>query len=126
MVDGRMNKITLTTDILIPSFTLVMIMAGIVGATIGINTLMKGNVINSVMKKLLINLGLFLFFPAFFIGGILFIDSLDLLLGLAIIGGVIYLYRNNKDGLVQQFKDIHQSNLDDIEEQETQLENTKI
>ena len=113
-----MNKITLTTDILIPSFTLVMIMAGIVGATIGINTLMKGNVINSVMKKLLINLGLFLFFPAFFIGGILFIDSLDLLLGLAIIGGVIYLYRNNKDGLVQQFKDIHQSNLEDAEEQE--------
>ena len=112
-----MNKITLTTDILVPSFTLVMIMAGIVGATIGINTLMKGNVINSVMKKLLINFGLFLFFPAFFIGGILFIDSLDLLLGLAIIGGVIYLYRNNKDGLVQQFKDIHQSNLDDIEEQ---------
>ena len=113
-----MNKITLTTDILVPSFTLVMIMAGIVGATIGINTLMKGNVINSVMKKLLINLGLFLFFPAFFIGGILFIDSLDLLLGLAIIGGVIYLYRNNKDGLVQQFKDIHQSNLEDAEEQE--------
>ena len=70
------------------------------------------------MKKLLINLGLFLFFPAFFIGGILFIDSLDLLLGLAIIGGVIYLYRNNKDGLVQQFKDIHQSNLEDAEEQE--------
>ena len=108
----------LTTDILISSFTLVMIMVGIVGATIGINTLMKGNVISSVMKKILINLGLFLFFPAFFIGGILFIDSLDLLLGLAIIGGVIYLYRNNKDGLVQQFKDIHQSNLDDIEEQE--------
>ena len=113
-----MDKITLTTDILIPSFTLVMIMVCIVGATIGINTLMKGNVINSVMKKLLINFGLCLFFPAFFIGGILFIDSLDLLLGLAIIGGVIYLYRNNKDGLVQQFKDIHQSNLDDIEEQE--------
>ena len=115
-----MNKIILTTDILVPSFTLVMIMAGIVGATIGINTLMKGNVINSVMKKLLINLGLFLFFPTFFIGGILFIDSLDLLLGLAIIGGVIYLYRNNKDGLVQQFKDIHQSNLEDAEEQELQ------
>ena len=115
-----MNKITLTTDILIPSFTLVIIMAGIVGATIEINTLMKGNVINSVMKKLLINLGLFLFFPAFFIGGILFIDSLDLLLGLAIIGGVIYLYRNNKDGLVQQFKDIHQSNLEDAEEHELQ------
>ena len=113
-----MNKITLTTDILVSSFTLVIIMVCIVGATIGINALMKCNVINSVMKKLLINLGLFLFFPAFFIGGILFIDSLDLLLGLAIIGGVIYLYRNNKDGLVQQFKDIHQSNLDDIEEQE--------
>ena len=70
------------------------------------------------MKKYFNYIGLFLFFPAFFIGGILFIDSLDLLLGLAIIGGVIYLYRNNKDGLVQQFKDIHQSNLEDAEEQE--------
>ena len=112
-----MDKITLTTDIL-ATLSLVIIMVCIVGATIGINKLMRGRVINSVMKKLLINLGLFLFFPAFFIGGILFIDSLDLLLGLAIIAGVIYLYRNNKDGLVQQFKDIHQSNLDDIEEQE--------
>ena len=69
------------------------------------------------MKKLLINLGLFLFFPVFFIGGFLFIDSLGLLLGLAFIIGVIYLYRNNKDGVVQQFKDVHQSNLDDIEHQ---------
>ena len=117
-----MDKIKLTTDILIPSFTLVMIMVGIVGATIGINTLMKGNIINSVMKKLLINLGLFLFFPAFFIGGILFIDSLDLLLGLAIIGGVIYLYRNEKDSIVGILKDVHQSNLDDIEKPQKEKE----
>ena len=69
------------------------------------------------MKKILINLGHFLFFPAFLVGCILFIHSLGLLLGLSIIVGVIYLYRNNKDSVVQQFKDIHQSNLADIEQQ---------
>ena len=77
--------------------------------------------VDGFMKKLFINLGLFLFFPIFFIGVIFFIDSIDLLLGLAIICGLIYLYRNHKDGLVQQFKDIHQSNLDDIKEQEKDL-----
>ena len=40
--------------------------------------------------------------------------------------GFIYLARNEKDSLVHIFKDVHQSNLDDIEEQETQQENTKI
>ena len=40
--------------------------------------------------------------------------------------GFIYLARNEKDSIFNIFKDVHQSNLDDIEEQETQQENTKI
>ena len=32
--------------------------------------------------------------------------------------GFIYLARNEKDSIVHIFKDVHQSNLDDIEEQE--------
>ena len=49
-----MNKITLTTDILVPAISLVMIMVCIVGATIGINTLMKGKVINFLLNKKLL------------------------------------------------------------------------
>ena len=36
--------------------------------------------------------------------------------------GFIYLARNEKDSIVNTFKDIHQSNLDDIEEQEIEKE----
>ena len=50
----------------------------------------------------------------------------DVLIWCGMICGFLYLYRNHTDGLVQLFKDIHQSNLDDIEEQETQQENNKI
>ncbi len=32
--------------------------------------------------------------------------------------GFVYLYRNNKESLFLTFKDTHQSNLDDIKEQE--------
>ena len=49
-----MNKIALTTDILIPTISLVLIMVFIVGATIGINTLMKGKVINFLLNKKLL------------------------------------------------------------------------
>ena len=49
-----MSKILLTTDILVPSFTLVMIMVGIIGATIGINKLMKGKAINFLLNKKLL------------------------------------------------------------------------
>ena len=47
-----MNKITLTTDILVPTFTLVMIMVCIVAATIGINSLMKGKKDNAAQRDI--------------------------------------------------------------------------
>ena len=49
-----MNKLTLTMDILVPAFLLLMVIVCIVGATIGINTLMKGRVINFLLNKKLL------------------------------------------------------------------------
>ena len=76
------------------------------------------------MKKLLNSLGLFMFFLAFFLIGLFFIDSIlelasypyDILIGIGMMLGFIYLARNEKDSIVNIFKDVHQSNLDDIEE----------
>ena len=61
-----------------------------------------------------------------FIVGLLFADSIlalatypyDVLIWIGILLGFIYLARNEKDSIVNIFKDVHQSNLDDIEEQE--------
>ena len=83
-----------------------------------------------MMKKLINSLGLFLFFLAFFLVGLFFMDSIiqlasypyDVLIWIGVLLGFIYLARNEKDSLVHIFKDIHQSNLDDIEEH--QLEET--
>ena len=84
------------------------------------------------MKKLLNSIGLFLFFPAFFLVGLFFMDSImqlasypyDVLIGIGMFIGFIYLARNEKDSIVNIFKDVHQSNLDDIEEQEKEEANT--
>ena len=75
-----------------------------------------------------------LFYSCFFLIGLFFIDAIlelasypyDILIGIGMFIGFIYLARNEKDSIVNIFKDVHQSNLDDIEEQETQQENTKI
>ena len=48
---------------------------------------------------------------------------LNVLVWVAIVCSIIYAYRKDKDGMYQLFKDIHQSNLDDIEEQQPK-ENT--
>jgi hypothetical protein len=37
--------------------------------------------------------------------------------------GFVYLYRDNKESLFITFKDTHQSNLDDIEQQEKEEAN---
>jgi hypothetical protein len=67
-----------------------------------------------------------LLIAAFFIGGLLLSELMisvfgfdgALLIWLTIFVGSIWFGRQNKDGIVMLFKDIHQSNLDDIEEQE--------
>jgi hypothetical protein len=48
----------------------------------------------------------------------------NVLVWVAIVCSIIYAYRKNKDGMYQLFKDIHQSNLDDIEEYQLE-ENTE-
>ncbi|MDC0181541.1 hypothetical protein OAK33_01680 [Candidatus Thioglobus sp.] len=84
------------------------------------------------MKKLLSLLKTTLFYLVVGILGWVFGESIltlatypyDVLIWCGMICGFLYLYRNHRDGFVQLFKDVHQSNLDDIEEQQPQ-ENTK-
>ena len=73
-----------------------------------------------------------LFYSCFFLIGLFFIDSIlelasypyDILIGIGMLLGFIYLARNEKDSFVQILKDVHQSNLDDIEAQEKEEANT--
>ena len=66
-----------------------------------------------------------LFYGSFFFIGLFFIDTVlelasypyDILVGIGMLLGFIYLARNEKDSLVHTLKEVHQSNLDDIEEQ---------
>ena len=77
------------------------------------------------MNKIPTYIGLFLFFLAFFLIGLFFIDTIlelasypnDILIWIGMMIGFIYLARNEKDSLVHSLKETHQSNLDDIEEQ---------
>ena len=80
------------------------------------------------MKKILTYIGLFLFFLAFFLVGLFFMDSImqlasypyDVLILIVMLIGFIYVARNEKDGLVHIFRDVHKSNLDDIQAQESE------
>ena len=73
-----------------------------------------------------------LFYGSFFLIGLFFIDTIlelasypyDVLIGIGMFIGFIYLARNEKDSIVNIFKDVNQSNLDDIEEQEKKEANT--
>ena len=73
-----------------------------------------------------------LFYSSFFLIGLFFIDTIlelasypnDILIWIGMMLGFIYLARNEKDSIVNIFKDVHQSNLDDIEEQEKEEANT--
>ena len=73
-----------------------------------------------------------LFYSSFFLIGLFFIDTIlelasypnDIIIWIGMMLGFIYLARNEKDSLVHIFKEIHQSNLDDIEEQEKEEANT--
>ena len=86
------------------------------------------------MKKLPTYIGLFLFFLAFFLVGLFFVDSIiqlasypyDVLIWIGVLLGFIYLARNEKDSLVHIFKEVHQSNLDDIEEHQLEEKTESI
>ena len=116
-----MNKLTLTTDILVPSFTLVMIMVGIAGATIGINSLMKGKLINFLLnKKLLLIIASII--SAHLTFAFVMIDEYNRGWGevfwFIYFIGFIFLGAKYTPDLVLHLKKIHLSNLEDSEEQE--------
>ena len=115
-----MDKITLTTDILVPAFTLVMIMVCVVGATIGINTLMKGKVMNFLLnKKLLLIIALII--SALITFGFIMTDEYYRdwveVFWLIYFIGLIFVVAKYTPELVLHLKKIHLSNLEDSEEQ---------
>jgi hypothetical protein len=74
----------------------------------------------------------FLFYGIFFCIGLFFIDTIlelasypyDVLIGIGMMLGFIYLARNEKDSIVHTLKEVHQSNLDDIDQKEKEASNT--
>ena len=73
-----------------------------------------------------------LFYGSIFFIGLFFIDTIlelasypnDILIWIGMMLGFIYLARNEKDSFVNIFKEVHQSNLDEIAEQEKEEANT--
>ena len=116
-----MEKITLTTDILVPSLSLVMLMVCIVGATIGINTLMKGKVINFLLNKklLLVTASIISIHFAF---AFIMIDEYNRgwgeVFGFSYLIVLIFAGAKYTPDLVLHLKKIHESNLEDAEEYE--------
>ena len=116
-----MNKIATTTDILVSSFSLMMIMVFIVVSTIGINNLMKGKVINWLLnKKLLLIIASII--SAHLILAFMMIDEYNRGWGeffwFVYLRGLIFVIVNYIPGIVIHLKKIHQSNLEDSKEQE--------
>ena len=108
-------------DIFLPILGLLMIMVFIVGATIGINTLMKGKVINFLLnKKLLLIIASIisvLFTLAFMMSG-LYIDGWVEVFWFVYFIGCIFVIAKYTPDLVLHLKKIHLSNLEDAEQQE--------
>ena len=108
-------------DIFLPILGLIMIMVFIVGVTIGINTLMKGKVINFLLnKKLLLIIASIIsavFTLAFIMSG-LYIDGWPEVFWLVYFIGFIFIIAKYIPELVLHLKKIHLSNLEDAEEQE--------
>ena len=108
-------------DIFLPILGLLMIMALIVGATIGINTLMKGKVINFLLnKKLLLIIAsiISVLFTFVFVVSDLYIDGWGDVFWFVYFIGFIFVVAKYTPDLVLHLKKIHQSNLKDAEEQE--------
>ena len=115
-----MNKITLTTDVLVPTLSLAMLMVCIVGATIGINTLMKGKVINFLLNKKLLLITASII-SAHLVFAFMMIDEYSRgwseVFGFAYFIVLIFAGAKYTPGLVLHLKKIHLSNLEDAEEQ---------
>ena len=116
-----MDKLGLTMDIFLPILALLMIMVLIVGTTIGVNTLMKGKVINILLnKKLLLIIASIisaLFTLAFMMSG-LYIDGWAEVFWFVYFIGFIFVVARYTPDLVLHLKKIHLSNIEDAEEQD--------
>jgi hypothetical protein len=107
-------------DIFLPILGLLMIMVFIVGATIGINTLMKGKIINSLLnKKLLLIIAsiISVIFTFAFIMSNLYIGSWGDVFWFVCFIGFIFIIAKYTPDIVLHLIKIHQSNLEDAEEQ---------
>jgi len=108
-------------DIFLPLIGILMIMVFIVGATIGINNLMKGKVINCLLnKKLLLRIASIIsviFTLAFMMSG-LYIDGWVEVFWLVYFIGFIFVLARYTPDLVLHLKKIHLSNLEDAKEEE--------
>ena len=108
-------------DIFLPILGLLMIMVFIVVATTGINTLMKGKVINFLLnKKLLLIIASIIsavLSLAFMISG-LYVDGWVEVFWLVYFIGFIFVVARYTPDLVLHLKKIHLSNLEDAEQQE--------
>jgi heme exporter protein D len=110
-------------DIFLPILGLLMIMVFIVWATIRINSLMKGKIINTLLnKKLLLIVASILaflytlaFVIAYFDGFVFYWDDY---LWLAFSIALIFVVANYIPSVVLFLKEVHQNNLEDIKEQE--------
>ena len=107
-------------DIFLPLLGLLMIMTFVVGATIGINNLMKGKVINFLLnKKLLLIIATIIstiFTLGFMMSG-LYIDGWVEVFWLVYFIGFIFVVAKYTPDLVLHLKKIHLSNLEDVQEQ---------
>ena len=108
-------------DIFLPILGLLLIMVFIVGATIGINNLMKGKVINFLLnKKLLLIIASIIsiiFTLAFMMSGLYIEGWVEVFWFVYFIGCIFVIAKYTPD-LVLHLKKIHLSNLEDVEVQE--------
>ena len=108
-------------NVIIASVTLIAIMGLIVGATIKINTLMTGRIINFLLnKKLLLIFASIIsavFTLAFIMSG-LYIDGWAEVFWFVYFIGFIFIIAKYTPELVLHLKKIHLSNLEDAEKQE--------
>ena len=105
-------------DILLPILGLLIIMVFIVGATIGINILMKGRVINFLLnKKLLLIIASIIsaIFTLAFMMSDLYVDGWVEVFWLGYFIGCIFVVAKYTPNLVLHLKKIHLSNLEDAE-----------
>ena len=110
-------------DIFLPILGLLMIMVFIVGATIRINSLMKGKIINALLNKkillIIASILAFLFTLAFMISYLDgFVFYWDDYLWFAFSIALIFVVANYIPSVVLFLKEVHQNNLEDIKEQE--------